>query len=128
MSLIRESLEYIYCSNLVSNHVLIRLIRFISRFSIYFYNAIYFSIIFNTPYKRFTQILCFDFTASKHGRSIFPSPFHGYDLLCFESVAARPCVVQLVGREGVRVHVGFHLHIASASVVNPHLSHSAAGP
>ena len=61
MSLINSSLELVYCSNLVSNHVLIRLIRFVSRFTIYLCNAIYFSTIFSTPWKRFIKILYFVF-------------------------------------------------------------------
>ena len=61
MSLIDSSLEHVYCSNLVSNHVLIRLIRFVSRFTIHLCNAIYFSTIFSILYKRFTKILHFAF-------------------------------------------------------------------
>ena len=45
----------------MSNHVLIRLIRFVSRFTVHLYNAIYFSTTFSTPYKRFTKILHFAF-------------------------------------------------------------------
>ena len=48
----------------MSNHVLI---RFVSRFTVYFYNAIYFSTTFSTPCKRFIKNLCFAFTPSKHG-------------------------------------------------------------
>ena len=51
----------------MSNNVLISLVRFVSRFTVYFYNTIYFSTTFNTPYKRFIKILRFAFTASKHG-------------------------------------------------------------
>ena len=61
MSLIRELLEYVYCSNLLSNHVLIRLIRFVSRFTTHLCIAIYFLTIFNTLYNRFTKILHFAF-------------------------------------------------------------------
>ena len=61
MSLINSSLEYVYCSNLVSNHVLIRLIRFVSRFTVHFYNTIYFSTTFSIPYKRFIKNLHFVF-------------------------------------------------------------------
>ena len=46
-------------SNLVSQDVLIRLIRFVSRFTVHWYNAIYFSTTFNTPYKRFTKFFAF---------------------------------------------------------------------
>ena len=67
MNLINPSLEHVYCSNLVSNHVLIRLIRFVSRFKVHLFNAIYFSTTFSTPCKRFTKILRFVFTTSKHG-------------------------------------------------------------
>ena len=52
---------------IVSNHGLIRFIRFVSRLTIYFYNTIYFLTIFSTSYKRFIKILRFTFTASKHG-------------------------------------------------------------
>jgi len=45
-------------SNLVSQDVLIRLIRFVSRFTVHWYNAIYFSTTFNIPYKRFTNFFC----------------------------------------------------------------------
>ena len=61
MSLINPSLAYVYCSNLVSNHVLISLIRFVSRFTIYLCNVIYFSTTFSTPCKRFIKILHFSF-------------------------------------------------------------------
>ena len=37
----------------MSNHVLIRLIRFVSRFTVHLCNAIYFSTTFSTPYKQF---------------------------------------------------------------------------
>jgi len=43
----------------VSNHVIIRLIRFVSRFTVHLCNAIYFSIIFSTLYKRFIKNLYF---------------------------------------------------------------------
>ena len=59
MSLTRVSLEHVYCINLVSNHILIRFIRFVSRFTVHFCNAIYFSTIFSTLCKWFTKILCF---------------------------------------------------------------------
>ena len=71
MSLINLSLEHVYCSNLVSNHVLISLIRFVSRFTVHLCNAIYFSTIFSTPCKRFTKILRFVFTTTKHGLSSY---------------------------------------------------------
>ena len=45
----------------MSNHVLIILIRFVSRFIIHLYNVIYFSTTFNTPCKRFTKFLHFTF-------------------------------------------------------------------
>ena len=61
MSLINPSLEYIYCSNLVSNHVLIRLIKFVSRFTVNLCNAIYFSTIFSTTCNRFKKICILDF-------------------------------------------------------------------
>ena len=48
------------------NHVLIRLIRFVSQFTVHFYNTIYFSTIFSTLCKWFTKILRFAFLASKH--------------------------------------------------------------
>ena len=57
----------------MSNHVLIRLIRFVSRFTIYFCNAIYFLITFNTPCKWFIKNLYFTFNTPckwfKHGLS-----------------------------------------------------------
>ena len=74
MSLINLSSEHIYCSSLVPNHVLIRLIRLVSRFTVHFYNAIYFSTTFSTPCKRFTKILYFFFTASKHGLGMVEDP------------------------------------------------------
>ena len=49
------------------NHVLIRLIRLVSRFTVHFYNAIYFLTIFNTLYKRFIKFLYFAFTGFKQG-------------------------------------------------------------
>ena len=49
----------IYCNNLVSNHVVIMLIRFVSRFIVHLCNAIYFLTIFNTSYRRFTNFLNF---------------------------------------------------------------------
>ena len=61
MSPINPSLAHIYCSNLVSKYDLIRLIRFVSRFTVHLCNAIYFLIIFSTPYKWFIKILCFVF-------------------------------------------------------------------
>ena len=64
MSLTKTSLEHIYYSitvAVVSNHVLIRLIRFVSRFTVHLCNAIYFSTTFSTPCKRFTKILHFGF-------------------------------------------------------------------
>ena len=73
MSLINPSLEHIYCSYLVSNHVLIRLIRFVPRFTVHLYNIIYFLIIFSTPYKQFAKILHFAFTEFKHGLTGFSS-------------------------------------------------------
>ena len=45
----------------MSTHVLIRLIRFVSRFTIYLCNAIYFSTTFSIPCKRFKFFLHFDF-------------------------------------------------------------------
>ena len=51
----------------MSNHVLIRLIRFVSRFTVHLCNTIYFSIIFSTSCKQFIKILYFIFTVSKHG-------------------------------------------------------------
>ena len=59
MSLINSSLEHVNCSNLVSNHVLIRLIRFVSWFTIHLCNAIYFSTTFSTLCKRFTIFFAF---------------------------------------------------------------------
>ena len=61
MSLINPSLDYIYCSNLVPNHVLIRPIRFVSRFTVHLCNAIYFLTTFSTPYKLFKFFLYFGF-------------------------------------------------------------------
>ena len=43
----------------MSNRVLIRLIRFVSRFTIYLCNAIYFSTIFSTPCKWFMKKIVF---------------------------------------------------------------------
>ena len=43
------------------NHVIIRLIRFVSWFTVYLYNAIYFLTTFSTPCKWFTKILYFAF-------------------------------------------------------------------
>ena len=40
---------------------LIRLIKFVSRFTVHLYNAIYFLITFSTTYKRFIKILRFAF-------------------------------------------------------------------
>ena len=57
MSLINPSLEYVYCSNLVSNNAIIRLIRFVSRFTVNLCNAIYFLTTFSTQCKRFTKNL-----------------------------------------------------------------------
>ena len=45
----------------MSNHVLIRLIRFVSRFTVYLCNAIYFSTTFSILCKRFIKILDFAF-------------------------------------------------------------------
>ena len=45
----------------MSNHVIIRLIRFVSRFTVHLCNAIYFLTTFSTPCKRFTKILYFAF-------------------------------------------------------------------
>ena len=59
MSLINILLEHVYCNNLVSNHVLIMLIRFVSQFTVHLCNAIYFLTTFSTPCKRFTKILRF---------------------------------------------------------------------
>ena len=42
------------------------LIRFVSRFTVHLYNAIYFSTTFSIPCKRFIKILRFVFTPSKH--------------------------------------------------------------
>ena len=61
MSLINHSLEHVYYSNLVSNHIIIRLIRFVSRFTVHLCNVIYFLTIFSTPYKWFTKKLYFTF-------------------------------------------------------------------
>ena len=64
MSLINPSLEHVtvacYCINLVSNYVIIRIIRFVSRFIVHLCNAIYF-LTTSTPYKRFTKNLHFAF-------------------------------------------------------------------
>ena len=60
ISLINSALEHVvYCSNLVSNYILIRLIRFVSRFTIHLCDAIYFSTAFSILCKRFTKILRF---------------------------------------------------------------------
>ena len=69
MSLINPSLEHVYCSNLASNHVLIRLIRFVSRFTIHLCNAIYFLTTFSTPCKQFTKKLHFAFWDLNRARS-----------------------------------------------------------
>ena len=65
MSLINPSLEHVYFSItvviLVSNHVIIKFIRFVSRFTVHLCNAIYFLTIFNILYKQFTKILYFVF-------------------------------------------------------------------
>ena len=61
MSLINPSLEHVYCINLVSNHVIIRLIRFVSRFTVHLCNAIYFLTTFSTLCKWFIKILHFAF-------------------------------------------------------------------
>ena len=53
MSLIKETLEYVYCSNLVSNHALIRLIRFVSQFTVHLCNTIYFLLYLVGIYKIF---------------------------------------------------------------------------
>ena len=55
MSLINHSLEHVYYSNLVSNHIIIRLIRFVTRFTVHLCNTIYFLTTFSIPYKRFTK-------------------------------------------------------------------------
>ena len=62
MSLISPSLKHVYCSILVSNHAIIRLISFVSRFTVYLCNAIYFFTTFSTPCKRFIKKLRFAFT------------------------------------------------------------------
>ena len=46
---------------MVSNHIVIRFIRFVSRFTVHLCNAIYFFTTFSTPCKRFTKILYFAF-------------------------------------------------------------------
>ena len=62
MSLTNPSLEHVYCSiTVMSNHVIIRLIRFVSRFTAHLCNAIYFLTTFSTSCKRFTKILHFVF-------------------------------------------------------------------
>ena len=64
MSLINPSLEHVlqyYCSNLVSNHVIISLIEFVSRFTIHLYNAIYYLTIFSTSYKLFKKFYVLHF-------------------------------------------------------------------
>ena len=79
MRLSNPSLEYVYCSNLVSNHVIIRLIRFVSRFTVHLCNAIYFLSIFSTPCKWFTKILrsafweprCMDLLRPVYGRQTY---------------------------------------------------------
>jgi len=43
----------------MSNHDLIRLIRFVSRFTVHLCNAIYFSTTFSIPGKQFTKIFRF---------------------------------------------------------------------
>ena len=45
----------------MSNHILIRLIKFVSRFTVYLCNTIYFLTIFNTSCKGFIKILYFMF-------------------------------------------------------------------
>ena len=45
----------------MSNHVIIRLIRFVPWFTVYLCNAIYFLTTFSTPCKRFTKFLHFAF-------------------------------------------------------------------
>ena len=47
MNLINLSLEFVYCSNLVSNYVLIRLIRFVSQFTDEIFNQFCDQSIFN---------------------------------------------------------------------------------
>ena len=49
LKLINLSLVNVYCSNLVSNHSLIRLIRFISQFTSKLCNLFFISSRFNTP-------------------------------------------------------------------------------
>ena len=70
----------------MSNHVLIRFIRFVSRFIVHFYNTIYFSTTFSTPCKRFTKFLRFAFTASKHGLKWMYSKFWIFDQHAFSSL------------------------------------------
>ena len=84
MSLINPSLEHVYCINLVSNRVLIRLIRFVSRFTIHLCNAIYFSTIFSTPCKRCTKNFVFYVLGSKQGLDLQRSP----SPMCLFSCAA----------------------------------------
>ena len=51
----------------MSNHVIIRLIRFVWRFTIHLCNAIYFSTTFSTPCKRFIKNFAFCVLGSKQG-------------------------------------------------------------
>jgi hypothetical protein len=67
MSIIEESLEYVYCSNFVSNHALIRLIRFVLQFTIHLCNAIYFLIIFSTLQAIYKNFIFYVF-GFKHGQ------------------------------------------------------------
>ena len=80
MRLINSSLEHVYSSNLVPNHGLIRFIRFVLRFTVHLCNAIYFSTIFNTPYKRFTKILHFEFLDLNRARYVQSLHLHKH---CF---------------------------------------------
>ena len=68
----------------MSNHVVIRLIRFVSRFTVHLCNAIYFSTIFSTPCKLFIKILRFAFWHLN--TALLAQPFVSY-LFCKRIVA-----------------------------------------
>ena len=70
----------------MSHHVLIRLIRFVSRFTVYLCNAIYFLTIFSILYKRFIKILYFSFMdlKAKNQTNLLrrPRPYRSEQLTC----------------------------------------------
>ena len=69
MSLINPLLAYVYCSNLVSNHGLIRFIRFVLWFTVHLCNAIFFNYIWYTMHTFYKSFGILKFR-SKQGLSL----------------------------------------------------------